>query len=150
VDWTFDRPGPDTAIGKLHLRAPVREGRQATICEVAARMRAEDVSSVVIDTDPPSLVTERDLTRALATDIEPSEPAMRVATRGPLRVPPTMTVVHAAATMVHFGLRHLLVVDISAEPVGVLSMRDAFEILLRSVDPGGWLADFSAALGDIG
>ena len=141
--------GPDTPISKLDLRPPVREGRDATIRQVAALMRAEDVSSVVIDTEPPSIVTERDLTRALAEAIDPSEPAMRVATRAPVWVPPTITIVHAAATMVQVGMRHMLVVATSGEPVGVLSMRDLFEILLRSYDGGAWLVDFAAALGDV-
>ncbi len=112
-------------------------------------MRAGDVSSVVIDTEPPSIVTERDLTRALAEAIDPSEPAMRVATRAPVWVPPSITVVHAAATMVQVGMRHMLVLTTDAEPVGVLSMRDLFEILLRSHDEGAWLVDFAAAVGDV-
>jgi signal-transduction protein with cAMP-binding, CBS, and nucleotidyltransferase domain len=148
MDGTFaTKPGPDTPISKLHLRSPVREGREATIRQVAARMRSEDVSSVVIDTEPPSIITERDLTRALAEGIEPSESVMRVATRAPVWVPPTTTVVHAAATMVQVGMRHMLVLASTGEPVGVLSMRDLFEILLRSYDGGGWLVDFAAALG---
>jgi CBS domain-containing protein len=147
VDGTFPRFGPDTPISKLHLRSPVREGRHATIREVASRMRAEDVSSVVIDTEPPSIITERDLTRALADEIDPSEPAMRVATRAPVWVPPTITIVHAAARMVQEGMRHMLVIDSTGEPVGVLSMCDLFEVLVRSVDGGGWLVDFAAALG---
>ena len=148
MDGTFPaKLGPDTPISKLRLRPPVRTGRQATIREVAVLMRSEDVSSVVIDTEPPSIITERDLARAVAEGIEPSEPAMAVATRAPIWVPPTTTVVHAAANMVQVGMRHMLVVAASGEPVGVLSMRDVFEILLRSVD-GGWLVDFAAALGD--
>ncbi len=147
MDGKFARFGPDTPINKLDLRPPVREGRQATIRQVAALMRAEDVSSVVIDTEPPSIITERDLTRALAQEIDPSEPVMRVATRAPVWVPPTTTIVHAAATMVQEGMRHMLVIDSTDEPVGVLSMRDLFEVLVRSVDGGGWLVDFAAALG---
>ncbi len=149
MDERFGKLGPDTPISKLDLRPPVREGRQATIRQVAALMRAEDVSSVVIDTEPPSIVTERDLTRALAEAIDPSQPAMRVATRAPVWAPPTITVVHAAATMVQVGMRHMLVLATSGEPVGVLSMRDLFEILLRSYDAGAWLVDFAAALGDV-
>ena len=151
MDGTFAaKPGPDTPISKLRLRPAIRDGRAATIREVAVRMRAEDVSSIVIDTEPPSIVTERDLTRALAEGLDPSEPAMRVATRAPVWVPPTITVVHAAATMVQVGMRHMLVLNVDGEPVGVLSMRDVFEVLLRSVDGGGWLVDFATALGDVG
>lgn len=140
--------GPDTPISQLHLRPPVRQGHQSTIGEVARCMRAEDVSAVVIDTHPCSIVTERDLARAVADDVDPSEPATRVATRAPVWVAPSTTVVHAAATMVQEGMRHMLVVDSSGEAVGVLSMRDVFEVLLRSVD-GGWLVDFAAALREV-
>jgi PAS domain S-box-containing protein len=84
--------------------------------------------------------------RALAEEIDPSEPATRIASRAPVWVAPTTTVVHAAATMIQLGMRHMLVLAPSGEAVGVLSMRDVFEILLRSVD-GGWLVDFAAALG---
>ncbi len=140
--------GPDTPISKLRLRPAVRTSSQATIQEAAVLMRGEDVSSVVIDTEPPSIMTERDLARALAEGIEPSEPAMRVATRAPIWIPPTTTVVHAAANMVQVGMRHMLVMSTSGEPVGVLSMRDVFEVLLRAVD-GGWLVDFAAALSDV-
>ena len=148
MDGTFAKPGPDTPISKLDLRTPVRGGREATIRQVAARMRADDVSSVVIDTEPPSIITERDLTRALAEGIDPSQPATRVATRAPVWVAPSTTVVHAAATMVQEGMRHMLVLASTGEPVGVLSMRDLFEILLRSYDGGSWLVDFASALSD--
>lgn len=147
MDGTFAGIGPDTPISRLQLRPPVREGREATIRQVAFRMRGDDVSSLVIDTEPPSIVTERDLTRGLAEGVDSSEPAMRVATRAPVWVPPTITVVHAAALMVQVGMRHMLVLATNGEPVGVLSMRDLFEILLRSYDGGGWLVDFAAALG---
>ena len=147
MDAKYANFGPDTPISKLELRAPVRAGRQATVREVAVLMRTEDVSSVVIDTEPPSIITERDLTRALAQELDSSEPAVQVATRAPVWVPPTITVVHAAATMVQVGMRHMLVIDSTGEPVGVVSMRDLFEILLRSYDGGGWLVDFAAAMG---
>lgn len=149
MSGTFDKLGPDTPISKLDLRPPVRADRTTTIRDIASLMRAEDVSSVVIDTEPPSIITERDLTRALADAVDPSEPAMRVATRAPVWVPPTITIVHAAATMVQVGMRHMLVLATSGEPVGVVSMRDLFEVLLRSYDGGGWLVDFAAAFGDV-
>lgn len=84
----------------------------------------------------------------MAEAVDPSEPAMRVATRAPIWASPTTTVVHAAA-MVQAGMRHMLVLTTDAEPVGVLSMRDLFEILLRSCDGGAWLVDFATALGDV-
>lgn len=85
----------------------------------------------------------------MAEAVDPSEPAMRVATRAPIWASPTTTVVHATAAMVQTGMRHMLVLTTDAEPVGVLSMRDLFEILLRSYDGGAWLVDFAAALGDV-
>jgi CBS domain-containing protein len=149
-----DRPprdegaGPATPIGNLALRSPVHVEPGASLRQAASVVRREDISSVLVDTDPASFLTERDLTRAVAEGIDPSEPVTRVCTTAPIWVAPAITVVNAAAMMVGFELRHLLVIAAGGQPIGVLSMRDAFEILLRNAEASGWLAGFSAAMDD--
>lgn len=142
--------GPDTPVGGLSLRPAIKVGRDVSIQGAAALMRREDVSALIVETEPESFVTERDLTRALAEEIDPSEPVTIIATRAPVWAPSTITVAHAAAVMVRFGLRHLVVVADSGEAASVLSIRDAFAILLSNVEPSGWLAGFASALGDVG
>lgn len=142
--------GPSTQLGKLKLRDPVHVGREESLQNAASVMRHEGISSLVVDTNPPSFLTERDLVQAVASGRPLSDRVGEIATRGPVWVPPTLTVAQAAALMVGTGMRHLVVVDSVGAVVGVLSIRDAFEVLVRSVDPGGWLSAFGAALGDIG
>jgi hypothetical protein len=64
----------------------------------------------------------------------------------PVWVPPTVSVVNAAALMVRMGVRHLPILDRGGQPVGVLSMGDAFDVLLTAVEPSRWIASFEAFL----
>ena len=123
--------------------------RAATLCQRGAMFPWRTINGEEASASYQAGATQDNLNADIAYAIRRYVDA-RGCHRAPLWVPPTMTVVHAAATMVQFGMRHLLVVDTTGEPVGVLSMREAFAILLRSVDPGGWLADFAAALEDVG
>jgi CBS domain-containing protein len=137
---------PDTAVGRLNLRPPVIVSADSTIRSVAGTLRTENVGSVLIDTRPSSFATERDLVQALAEGLDPSSPITRVATMAPVWVPPSLSVVNAAALMVRMGMRHLPILDHGGQALGVLSMRDAFDVLLQSVEPSRWLASFESFL----
>ncbi len=137
---------PETAVGRLNLRPPVIVDPDSTIRSVAATFRTENVGSVLIDTRPSSFATERDLVQAVADGLDPSSPITDIATMAPVWVPPTVSVVNAAALMVRMGVRHLPILDHSGQALGVLSMRDAFDVLLRAVEPSRWLAHFEAFL----
>jgi CBS domain-containing protein len=113
-------------------------------------MRKEDISSLIVDTEPPSFLTERDLVRAMAQGCNASAPVSTVATRAPVWVPPTVSVENAAAIMVAYGLRHLVVLGPAGEPVGVLSIRDALASVLREIDASAWLDALGAPPGDVG
>ena len=112
-------------------------------------MRREGISSLVVDTDPESFVTERDIVSAVASGQELSDPVSAIATRAPVWVPATISVPHAAALMIGLGVRHLLVLAPTGEVTGVLSIRDAFEVLLPMLDADGWLSVLSSALADV-
>ena len=142
-------PSASSPIGSLPLRRPVRVAPTTSLQDAAATMRREEISSLVVDTNPASFVTERDLVRAMADGRALSDPVGAVAARAPICVPPTVTVAHAAALMVGLGIRHLLVLASTGEVAGVLSIRDAFELLLRALDPDGWVSTFASALGDV-
>jgi CBS domain-containing protein len=131
-----------TKISDLPLRQTIWVAPAATVRAAAQLMRQQHVSSLVVRTEPPSLVTERDLIRALAELGDPATPVSAVATRSPVWAPPTLTLPHAGAIMVRLGLRHLVVVDVSGEPIGVVSIRDALEALLPAVEVDGWLDAF--------
>ena len=141
---------PDAPIGTLALRAPVRVAPDVSLRTAARIMRKENISSLVVDTQPPSLITERDLVRAMSEDGDNSAAVRTMSSRGPVWAQPSLTVAHAAAVMVRFGLRHIVVFDDGGTPVGVLSIRDALDVLLNEVDPNGWATAFPALLGDVG
>ena len=147
--WVATMAGASIQIGDLPLRPPVHIGRDASLQEAAWLMRKEGISSLVVDSQPESLVTERDLVQALADGLDRAEAVSGIATRGPVWISPSLSVAHAAALMVGLGVRHLVVVDTSGTIAGVLSIRDAFGALLPALEPDGWLAAFATTLHEV-
>jgi CBS domain-containing protein len=119
-------------VGELVRRSPVWVEPVATAGEVARRMRDERVSSVLVRTDPPGIVTDRDLrSRILAEGLGPDTPVTRAMTR-PLRTLDGATPVHAAwIAMLDEGVHHLAVTSGTAI-VGVFTSTD----LLRCSQQG--------------
>ena len=86
-------------IKALSLRPPVRVTADASLQRAASIMRRENISSLVVDTQPPSLLTERcDLVRAMADGHGPSDTVASMATRAPVWVRPRVL-----GTVVSFG-----------------------------------------------
>jgi CBS domain-containing protein len=117
-------------LGQLTLRRPVGLSSDATIRALAGAMEDEDVSAVMVGEHPGSLVTERDLTGALAAGVDPDTPAARVADKTPIRATASTTVSEGAITMADHSIRHLLVVAATGEPIGMVSMLDVIQHLL--------------------
>jgi CBS domain-containing protein len=125
--------GPGTgriALGDLSLRRPARVSRDATIRVLAGAMEDEAVSAVLVGEHPGWLVTERDLTGALAAGLDPDATATQVATKTPICAPASTTVSEAAAILADHGVRHLPVVTAGGEPIGLLSMLDVIRLVL--------------------
>ena len=105
----------------------VTVGPGHTLREAAARMAERRVGAAVV-LDPEgeghAILTERDVLVSVARGEDPD--AERVAdhlSAELVSAAPDWSLEQAAASMVHGGFRHLVVVE-GAEPVGVLSMRD--------------------------
>ena len=81
-----------------------------------------------------SVVTERDLTAALADGLDTGTPVREVAAPNPLSLPIVATVLDAATVMLGAGVRHV-VVTLDRQAVGVVSMRDVLAALVRQVNP---------------
>ena len=99
-------------------------------------MRAHNISALVVGEphELVSIVTERDLTQALA-DARPEE--IEVGTIGsvlPLTVSPDATVMDVVTLMLREGVRHLVVTR-GDRAVGVRSMRDALAALSTRSHP---------------
>jgi CBS domain-containing protein len=123
-------------IDQLPLRQLVTIEPEASIRAAARLMRSQEVSALVVGTPGQlvSIVTERDITCAMAEDVDPADPVANIASPDPAVIDVGATVVTAAATMVRRGVRHLVVVD-GARAVGMVSIRDAVGALLQAVTP---------------
>ena len=138
----------------LHPHSPVASlvGRPAVLLHsddslaVAGRvMRSHNVSAALVGVGNLAIVTERDITRAIAEDYLPDTPVGDVATPLPITVPGEMTVVAAAAVMLNQEVRHL-VVESPDGTVGVVSIRGVMAVLLQAAQPELWLASLRMKL----
>lgn len=123
-------------IDQLPLRPLVTIRPDASLRAAARLMRAEDVSALVVGVPgrPVAVLTERDLTAAMAVGTDPVTPVAAATADDPVTVDRHASVVSASAAMLRLGVRHLVVVD-GSRAVGMVSMRDALSALLRVLTP---------------
>jgi len=86
---------------------------------------------VIIRDDPPGIITERDLLRAIAdgVDFDVAKVSEYMASKA-VTVTDRWHVVDAAGTMIDRGFRHLVVVDEDGKVTGIISIRDMVRALL--------------------
>jgi CBS domain-containing protein len=126
------QPDLGQPVERLVRRRAVWIGAGATVGEAARLMRAEGVSSVLVRTEPPGIVTDRDFTsRVLADGLGPDAPVSRVLSR-PLRTVDADTPLHSAWTALLDAGAHHLPVTRGGEIVGVVTATD----LLKSSAQG--------------
>jgi CBS domain-containing protein len=90
-------------------------------------MRDDRVSSVLVEADPPAIVTDRDLrNKVLAEDLGPDTPALRVASRPLLTVAAAAPVYEAWRALLDGGVHHLAV-ERGGEIVGVVTSGDVLK-----------------------
>jgi CBS domain-containing protein len=107
-------------------------GPDASLAEVAKRMRLEDCDSVAVMADKRLLgiITERDLVRAIADGVDPTKThADTFMSADPATVTADEEVSVVAVKMMALGIRHLPVVDAKGTPVGLISARDLVAVL---------------------
>jgi len=123
-------------VDDLRLRPAVAIVATAPVDQAARIMRAHDVSALVVGEpgELVSIVTERDLTQALADARPPDTEVGAIAAADPLTVSPDATVMDVATLMLREGVRHLVVTS-GGRAVGVVSMRDALAALVTAVTP---------------
>jgi CBS domain-containing protein len=107
------------------LRGPARWIEPtATVQDAARVMRDEQISSVLVRSDPPGIVTDRDLrNRVLAEELGPTTPVTRIAS-SPLLTAPASTPIYAAwRTFLDGGVHHLAI-ERGGAVAGVLTSSD--------------------------
>ena len=125
-----------TRVDELPLRPAVTVAPDAPLDQVARIMRAHNVSALVVGHpgDPVAIVTERDLTQALADRRPPGEPVVAIASSDPLTVAHDASVIEVATLMLNRSLRHL-VVSRHHRVIGIVSIRDVLAALVSAVTP---------------
>ena len=116
---TFAAPAP--------WRRPVRVGPDATVRQAAAAMEDNRASAVMVGDHPSALVTEHDLTNAMAAGCTGDASVAVVATRAPVWTTPTTTLGDAVRMMASHRVRHLVVVDDEGRPVGLVDAADVLD-----------------------
>lgn len=115
---------PGAPISTLGGRDLVALPADADVGRIARTMRDERVSSVVLRSDPPSLVTTRDLRdRVLAAGLGPDTPGASVASRPILTVDEGTPLAEARVTMLERSIHHLGV-ERDGELVAVVTTGD--------------------------
>ena len=101
-------PDVHAAVGTLVARDLVSVPATATVGEAARLMSKAKVSSVLVLSEPPAILTDRDLrNKVLAAGRGPDTPVLEVSTR-PIRTAPEETPVYGAwQTMTEHGVHHL-------------------------------------------
>jgi signal-transduction protein with cAMP-binding, CBS, and nucleotidyltransferase domain len=135
--------GLDATLGGMHLQPPTVVSASDTLASVASALVADGVSCAILSEPPLRVVTEFDLARGLARGMRPEDAVAPVASENPNWAPPSASVAEAAALMVSLGIRHLVVVDISDRPSGVVSMAQLFDVLVRTQEPMALYAKFA-------
>ena len=95
----------------------------ATVIEAARRMRAKDISALVVTTSPRAIVSSTDVLDAVAEGEDVAELQVRdVMTTDVETAAPDLYMEEVAAMMTTYGIKHLPVVD--DDYVGMISSTD--------------------------
>jgi CBS domain-containing protein len=118
-------------LGEFMAREVITIEPEDTIGHAAEKMVQHGVSAIVVSDSPYSkllgIVTERDLTRAVAGRVHTSEARVREwMTPEPQTVSESTDPVEAVRIMVEGGFRHLPVIE-GERAVGIVSIRDLAE-----------------------
>lgn len=138
----------------VHLHSPVttvipcpapRIPADSTLTDASQEMRAHNTSALLVGAGHDAIITERDLTRALAAKYPPDATVGEVATPLPISIPADTDVLEAAALMLNHGVRHLIV-ELPGGEDGIVSLRQIMAVLLQAAMPEIWLSTLRTRL----
>ena len=122
-------------------RKPVRIPATATVGEAACAMRDHGISSVLVDTDPVGIVTDRDFrNRVLAEGLGPTTPVTSIYSSPVKAIGGGTAIYEAWQTLLETGVHHLPITR-GGEIIGVVTSSDLLKTtaqgpmtVLRSVE----------------
>jgi 2-oxoglutarate/2-oxoacid ferredoxin oxidoreductase subunit beta len=123
-------------LSQLSPASPITVRENSSLASVIARMRANNIGSILIVDEAGKLAglfTERDVLNRVACQVEDLE-AVTIAkfmTSKPTVLKEDTTIAHGLNLMALYGFRHLPLVDAENRPVGVVSFRDVVSYIER-------------------
>lgn len=131
----FDETMLRQPLSVLEPHPPIVVDAGVTVAEAIAVMQEARVGCVLVVKSGKleGIFTERDvLTHVAGRDVDPaSTPLRRVMTPDPEYLRPSDSIAYALNAMSLGGYRHIPLVDDSRAPVGVVSVRDMINYLVR-------------------
>lgn len=122
-------------VSELVSKPPISVEIDDSIKGAATVMNRENIGSVVVTDEGKvqGIVTERDILRAIADEIDLNMPVSMIMSKNLITINADQDVSEAAALMMQKGIRHLIVVDSNGSLVGVVSIRDVLKALGKLV-----------------
>lgn len=121
-----------TPVGALVTRAPLVVSGEASVAEAARAMREAGTSAALVGTEPPGILTDRDLrSRVLAEGLSPDTPARAVMSRPLVTLPAETPLFEALRRMLDHEIHHLPVTR-GGQIVAVLGDTDLLRHHARS------------------
>ena len=133
-----------TTLGAMRLSPLTAVSESDTLQAAAASFLRDAVSCAVLVEPPLRVVTEHDLSGAWADGHDVEDEVAQVATAHPYWAPVSASIAEAAALMVSLDIRHLVVLDLSGQPTGIVSMSELFCVLVQAQDPMSFYESFAA------
>jgi signal-transduction protein with cAMP-binding, CBS, and nucleotidyltransferase domain len=135
--------GLNTILGGMRLNPLTVVSESDSLMAVASSLLNHRVSCAVLDEPPLRVVTEHDLSAAWAQGHDAEDEVSKIATTHPRWAPVSASISDAAALMVSLGIRHLVVLDVTGRPTGIVSMSEIFSVLVQAQDPTSLYAVFT-------
>src|SRR5918995_836478 len=121
-----------TPVGALVTRAPLVVSGEASVAEAARAMREAGASAAIVRTEPPGILTDRDLrSRVLAEGLSPDTPVRAVMSCPLVALPAETPLFEALRRMLDHEIHHLPVTR-GGEIVAVLEDTDLLRHQARS------------------
>jgi CBS domain-containing protein len=114
-----------TPLRDLVSRPPITVSAEATVAAAARLMRSERVSCLIVDHQPPGIVTDRDLrNRVLAAELPPATPISTVMTAPFLSLTADAMAFEGLLLMLERGVHHLPLLNPDGSVLGLVTHTD--------------------------
>lgn len=119
-------------VSELIQRQPIFVEPGITVAEAARVMHQHGISSVLVASDPPGIVTVRDLrSRVLAAEKPPSIPVHRIMTAPLFTIPANTAIIDALLAMIDKGIHHLPIEE-NGRIIGLITDTDLIRLQIRN------------------